>query len=101
MHHGRDKVRLTLDGGFEERAAVVRVVKCCLFDAANEGFSGTIHAEVLRWVSHRMSRQETSILNPGLQPASGFCIKEPSNPAFKRLGSPPLTGLAAPAILCI
>ena len=88
-------------GGVGGVAAWCRVVEWCVCDDASAVVRDTILAEVLGWVSHRMSRQETSILSLGLQPASGFCIKEPSNPAFKRLGPPPLTGLAAPAILCI
>ncbi len=50
MSHERDEVMLILDGGLEDREAVVGVVKCHAFDAADEGFWATIHAGIITHV---------------------------------------------------
>ena len=56
MPHDRDKVTLTLDGGLEDREAVVRVVKRYSFDAADEGFRDTVHAGIITHVQENPMR---------------------------------------------
>ena len=50
MPYDRDKVKLTLYGGLENREAVVLVVKYYSFDAADEGCHATIHARIMTYV---------------------------------------------------